>query len=153
MFDTFLGLPMHPLLVHAAVVLTPLAAIGLVLVVFSARLRRKYAGLAVIAVLLAAVATLVTMLSGQAFALRVGNPGQHAVFGTLTAITTAVLAVVSVAWWFRQRGARPGKAGAVTTVLSGLVVIGAVGSVVLVGLTGHSGADRVWGHIVELTNG
>ena len=30
MFDTFLGLPVHALVVHAVVVLVPLAALGLI---------------------------------------------------------------------------------------------------------------------------
>lgn len=149
MFDTFLGLPLHPLVVHAAVVLTPLAAIGLLVMVFSAKLRRKYIHLAVTAVILAAGSTVAAMLSGRAFAERVGDPGRHAQFGTLTVIWTSVLAVVSVVWWLQQRGSD--KPGALTKALGGLIAVGAIGSLVLVGLTGHSGAERVWGHIVELT--
>ncbi|QNP57125.1 DUF2231 domain-containing protein [Tessaracoccus defluvii] len=37
-----LGLPLHPLIVHAVVVFIPLAALGALLVVLSRRLRERY---------------------------------------------------------------------------------------------------------------
>ena len=41
-FDTIAGLPLHPLIVHGAVVLLPLSALGLLGVIFLPRLRKAY---------------------------------------------------------------------------------------------------------------
>ncbi len=41
--DTLFGLPAHPLIVPAAVVLLPIAAIGLIVVALVPKLRRHYA--------------------------------------------------------------------------------------------------------------
>ena len=38
----FFGLPLHPLVVHGAVVLVPLAALGTVAVVLSGWVRQRY---------------------------------------------------------------------------------------------------------------
>ena len=47
MYD-FFGLPLHPLVVHAVVVLLPLSALGLIACIVFGRLRRGYAGLALL---------------------------------------------------------------------------------------------------------
>ena len=49
LFDSVFGLPLHPLAVHAVVVLVPLAALGAVVMVVSRRLARRYGGLIVAA--------------------------------------------------------------------------------------------------------
>jgi hypothetical protein len=41
-FDTVAGLPVHPLVVHAAVVLLPLSAIGLVTIILVPRWRASF---------------------------------------------------------------------------------------------------------------
>ncbi len=58
------GLPLHPLVVHAAVVFIPLAALGAVLVVLSARFRGRYGGLAVLLGAAAVVAAFAARLTG-----------------------------------------------------------------------------------------
>lgn len=39
---TLFGLPLHPLVVHAAVVLLPLAALGAIVIAVSERARKRY---------------------------------------------------------------------------------------------------------------
>ena len=43
MFDSFLGLPLHPLVVHGAVVLLPLAALGVIALVLRSAWRERFA--------------------------------------------------------------------------------------------------------------
>lgn len=65
MLDTFSGLPVHALVVHAVVVLLPLAALGAIAVVLVPRLMRAY-GLLVAAGTIAAVASVpIAARSGQ----------------------------------------------------------------------------------------
>ena len=60
------GLPLHPLIVHAAVVFVPLAALGGLLVTFFPRLRARYGWLTAAFGLEAAVSALAARLSGSA---------------------------------------------------------------------------------------
>src|SRR5689334_10532250 len=56
------GLPLHPLVVHATVVLVPLAVLGAIVVVLVPAARRRYGSLVVVT---AAVATVCTVLAAQ----------------------------------------------------------------------------------------
>lgn len=60
--DSLFGIPAHPLIVHGAVVLVPLAAIGTILIAVSAKLRRR---LGVVVVGLAALSVLFVGLAQQ----------------------------------------------------------------------------------------
>ena len=82
MYDVF-GLPLHPLVVHAVVVLLPLGALGMIACVLIAPLRRRYAGLALLVLLAGAASTLVAAASGQVLAEQVGTPATHMAWGEL----------------------------------------------------------------------
>ena len=60
------GLPLHPLVVHATVVLVPLAVLGSLLVVASAAARRRYGSLVVMTSVVATVCTVVAEQTGEA---------------------------------------------------------------------------------------
>jgi hypothetical protein len=170
-FEELLGLPAHPLLVHAAVVFVPLlvvAAAAYALVPFVRRwIAWAVVGLAVVAPFAAWFAT----LSGNAFRERLVAQGlapefieridEHRAFGdrTLwTSIGLAVLAVLLVAVHTRLRrrttptggGAEP-PARPGTGVLLATVAL-SVGVLILAGVSayyaykaGDSGARIVWG--------
>lgn len=142
MFDLIGGLPVHALVVHAVVVLGPLAA--LLLVAYAVRpawrpgLRWPTLALAAISAVSAAVAT----SSGESLEHRVGDPAyEHAEKGDLAAVSVYVLLAVAVLLTFVL--ARPGAArmGLVATVL-------AVGVLAFTSFAvfdaGHSGASSVW---------
>lgn len=143
MFDTIGGLPVHALVVHAVVVLGPLAA--LLLVAYAARpgwragLRWPTLGLAAVAAVSAVVAT----SSGESLENRVGDPAyDHAEKGDLAAVSIYVLlgAAVLIAFFL----ARPGMAtrfGAASLVLALAVT---AFSWFAVFNAGHSGASSVW---------
>ena len=106
MFDLFLGIPAHPLIVHAAVVFIPLQAAAAIVYGFVPVWRRFMAwavlGLAVIAPLSAWAAK----FSGEAFEQRLLKKGvggetinmvnQHASFAAVTAWLTLGLSVVMI---------------------------------------------------------
>jgi hypothetical protein len=103
MFETFLGLPLHPLVIHAAVVFVPLlilVALGYALV---PRLRARLGWVAVLLALIAPLSTLLAKLSGDAFRARLARltPGApfdkidaHRSLGTITVYLTISLAVL-----------------------------------------------------------
>jgi uncharacterized membrane protein len=155
MFDTVLGIPVHPLVVHAVVVLAPITALLMLLFAGSSRFR-AWSG-----VLTPAVATITLALSplatesGESLERRL--PGseaieEHAELGdTMTWVLLAAAVVAWLMWWFwrRDRG-RVGDQGApvpmsgVSKALAVVGVLAALGLVVDVALVGHSGAQSVW---------
>lgn len=161
MLDTIDGLPVHPLVVHAVVVLLPLAVLGTILVAVLPRWRARYGGLnALVAVIATALCPIATS-SGEALEHRVGDPGAHAELGDQLvwfALPMTLLAIVL--WWVqrrhradadladdvkdpgaRGRGPRSVRGLGVIAVLS---VVAAVAAGVQVYRVGDSGAEAVW---------
>lgn len=158
MLDTFLGLPLHPLIVHATVVIVPAAALTVLLAAVWPRFR-AWAGwgplaLAVVAALLAPLST----SSGEALEHRVGGSQlieAHSELGDMLiwwAIPLALLAATE--YWLKTfRGGRsPRPPGALSTVLTVLTVLVSVGMLVQVALIGHSGAEAVWSDATATAN-
>jgi hypothetical protein len=145
MLDTFFGLPVHPLIVHATVVVVPTAALAVVLAVFWRRFR-EWAGAAPMALsALAVVLTPLSTSSGESLEQRLSDTSlieDHAQLGDLLIWWVVPLAVVSAgSWWLHRR--RVGR-GLVTGALAALSVIVASGTLVTVALIGHSGAKAAW---------
>ncbi|WP_232547235.1 cytochrome b5 domain-containing protein [Propioniciclava soli] len=141
-----LGLPFHPLVVHAAVVLVPLAALAVIAAVASARWRERHAGLTLVAVVAAAVAAVAARFSGEALAAQLTEPEAHARWGTLTMIAAVALAVLTGWWWVLQRrdADRPGQRGVGVLAVGALAVGAALACLTFVVLAGHSGSTATW---------
>lgn len=155
------GLPLHPLVVHAAVVFIPLAALGALLVVFVPGVRARYAGLAVLVGLVAAASGFAALLTGPMLAADLGLSGggriaRHQALGTWTPWVTALLAAsLPLHLWARRRAggasgaqrARTGGAasGAGAKLTGAVAAAAALGALVMVALTGEAGATAVWG--------
>lgn len=142
MYD-FFGLPLHPLVVHAVVVLLPLAALGLIACVVFAGLRRRYAGLTLLGLLAGTASTFVAAASGQVLAERVGTPALHMALGEWLPRVATVTLVLAAVWYFLQRGKE--SQPLLARVLGIVAAVAAAASVVLTVLVGHSGATAVWG--------
>ena len=80
-FDLIAGIPVHPLVVHAAVVLLPLSALALIAIIIVPRLRRPLGWLTMAGLAVGAGAAIVARLSGEQLAARVGEPQQHLELG------------------------------------------------------------------------
>jgi hypothetical protein len=158
MFEEFMGIPAHPLLVHAAVVFVPLLAlltIGYALVAPIRPHTRWVLGLLAVG---APIAAFLTKLSGDAFLERMQAANRvtpeflprlqtHQDFGDMTLYATIGLAVVALAlvWFVPPRtveGVRPGRA--LTLALQALSVLAAGVAIYYVFRTGDSGAKAVW---------
>lgn len=149
MLDTIDGLPVHPLVIHAVVVLLPLAVLGTVALAVRPAWRVTYGwpvvGVAAVATALVPVAT----SSGEALQRRVGNPGEHAELGDLMIWFAVPLLVLLVAMVLleRRRSAGTGSTGpaALRTGVAVLAVLVAVANGVWIYRVGDSGARAVWG--------
>jgi len=142
LFDTIMGLPVHPLVVHFAVVLLPLSAIGLIIVMLRPTWRTPFGYLALGGLLVGGGATLAAKESGEALADRVGLPQQHANLGSLLTYLAFAL-IVSALAWFIVAGAR-GSRWWVTMVLAIVTTALAVAVSILTVVVGHTGATAAW---------
>jgi hypothetical protein len=152
------GLPLHPLVVHAAVTFIPLSAA--VSIAFAVLPRWRWLLRWPTAVLALATPVLAWVASQSGKALLDDRPQlakfveDHEEWGQLVAIVSLPYAlVVAVAVWSLAgasalasgRGAQESRIPALEKVLSALVVIAALVVLAVVVLAGDSGARAVWG--------
>ena len=154
MFDLIDGLPVHPLVVHAVVVLLPLAALGTLAIALVPRWRARNGPLVTAVAVLAAVLVPVATSSGEALERHVGDPGRHAQLGDQLiwfAVPLAVLALLLTLVSRRSAG-RP-AAPWLPTALAVVAAVAAVATSVQVYRVGESGARAVWSSHVQGTGG
>lgn len=139
------GLPLHPLVVHAAVVFGPLAALA-ALAYLVPRWREKVRWPMVVLALVATASVVLAYLSGNDLLDNRPELGRIPALQThedragillWTTLGFGVVAAVS-GWW-------GGRSGAVRILLDVLLGVGAVAVLVLVVLTGDAGSRAVWG--------
>ncbi len=104
MFDLINGLPVHPLVVHAVVVLLPLATLGTIALVVRPSWRRPYGPLLVACAAVATVLIPVATSSGEALEKHVGDPGEHAELGDqLLWFALPMLVLLAALVWMDRR--------------------------------------------------
>ncbi|WP_380168195.1 DUF2231 domain-containing protein [Jannaschia sp. R86511] len=177
MLDTIAGLPIHPLVVHATVVVVPAAALAVAVTALSSRVRR-WAGWGPLALALAALVLVpLSTSSGESLEERVGEGAlveRHAELGEGLLVWVAVLVLAAVALRVRDRyvarrtpsvadrrdaavAGTPARRGPGVLLLSAaallLVVAGVGGTLVQTVLIGHSGAEAAWGDVAAPSGG
>ena len=144
------GLPLHPLVVHAAVIFGPLAALTALAYVAVPRYRDRLRWPMLGIVLLATVAIWAAYLTGEDFLDSDRFSGMQGeardlierhedLAGTLRLVTSG-FAIVTVA-----ATALHHRTGALRIVLGVLVAVAAVATLVWTVMTGDAGAKAVWG--------
>ena len=153
MFDTLGGLPLHPLTVHAVVVLLPIACLLTIAVAVVPRWRARARWVAVLDLLVFGAA-FAAKESGERLLRRVTSlsPASdalntHTQWGGRLALLAGLLFVTASAVALTR--SRPSLAR-VATVVAVLVALGTVGLTVVVG---DSGARAVWSSLVQNTTG
>lgn len=146
------GIPAHILLVHAVVVLLPLAALLIIVSGLIPALRKRLGFAPAVLAVVVAILVPITASAGNWLLPRVGNPPlavEHAHLGaTLWYWSTAmaVAAVVLYLWQRRQDRKPAAQRGpkAVTVVLVVIALAVSVGAVVRTVQVGDSGSRSVW---------
>ncbi|MFZ2503549.1 MAG: DUF2231 domain-containing protein [Nocardioides sp.] len=155
--DTIAGLPLHPLIVHAAVVLGPLTALLFVLYAVVPRWRGALKWPIVIGAVVSAISGALSAASGEGLEHLVSSGGEanrslveaHAEAGELAAASLYGLAVVVIVVIFLllpplDRGRKAlGTLGLVAALLASIFVGYAVFN------AGHTGAKSSWSEVVS----
>ena len=154
----FAGLPLHPLVVHAAVVFTPLAAALAALFALVPRWRYLVRWPTAVTTVVALATVWVSRLSGES--LLDSKPELRQLIHTheeraeqLSLLMILFTVVVAVAVWglggrsgfTTGAGGRETRVAVLDKVLPVLLVVVAVVVLVWVGLTGDAGSRAVWG--------
>ncbi|OLB75050.1 MAG: hypothetical protein AUI14_22105 [Actinobacteria bacterium 13_2_20CM_2_71_6] len=144
-----MGWPLHPLALHAPVVLVPLLVLASLTYALVPRLRGRVGWVAVLLALAAPLSALVAKLSGDAFRARIARLGTtpqilakvdgHRSLGTITVYVVAALGLVVLALVLLKNLPR-----AVSVVLVIATVGLSAASAYYVYRTGDSGAHIVW---------
>lgn len=140
------------LVVHATVVLLPVAAVGAILIVIRRSLVHRL-GLATVLVAGAGMlAAWVSRFSGAELASRVGNPQPHVELGHDLPIHATVFFVVVTVYWLFARGVPGNRSRPWWLIALGILVVAAsIGVTWSTIITGHSGSAATWSSIVENT--
>jgi len=152
--ETIGGIPLHPLVVHGAVVLVPLAALGVIVLALVPRWRSQYSVLAFLLALAATVNVQIAKMTGETFEDNFGEVPKierHAELGDVMLwFTLPLFAASIVIWWLgrRAKNGRPLSSG-LAILLSVLCIVAASAALVQVIRVGHSGADAVWSGTVS----
>jgi hypothetical protein len=153
MFDTIFGLPMHVLVIHAAVVSLPAAALVTIAVVARPAWRARFAGWVALLNVAMLVLTFVTVRSGLALFHRLGHLEsviRHRDLGNILLWIVVAFAAASVLLWLVQRA---GQQPALVTAVAAVVALLGGATAVQTILVGHSGSTAVWRGVVESTEG
>lgn len=155
--ESVLGLPLHPLVVHAAVVLVPLAAVLAIVVAVDPARRRRFGLLTWLVALAGAASAFAARLSGQELASDLYPSGlpdpviDHQSVGLTSpwfalALWGGVSALLLVDL---DRSRRRDVGGPLLpTVVSVVVILVAMAAGIQVLWTGWTGAEARWGGVV-----
>lgn len=149
--ETFLGIPLHPLMIHTAVVFVPLLVLAALAYALVPSQRSRVGWLLVGLAVLAPLVTLLSKLSGDAFRARLARHGAgpqllsqvdgHRHLGTILVYLVAALGVVSLLFVLLP-AARQTKP--VSLTLAVLAVGLSLVSAYYVFRTGDTGAHIAW---------
>jgi uncharacterized membrane protein len=146
-FDLINGIPVHPLVVHLAVVVVPVAAIGLIVMVIRPTFSQRFGGWVAAVAAIAMGASFVAKEAGEALEERVGEPGfDHAELGDVMPILAGLLLLAVVALYVvdRYMSDQSPSRRILRIVAAVAAVVIAVANMVWIYRVGDSGAKSVW---------
>jgi hypothetical protein len=156
-FDLIGGLPVHPLIVHMAVIVLPAAALALIVIVLLPRVHWLVRWGVVAALAVGALSAWVAAESGEVLSERVGEAEVHEELGENLPLVAALTLAVGLIWAaIAELSARAARASAVTgapasralrvlrIIASAAAATMAAFAIYLTIVVGHSGAVATW---------
>lgn len=151
LFGSVAGLPLHPLVIHASIVLIPLVAIGALVMSYLPSFSRRYGKLILVIALFAQLSLFLAKVTGEAFEeILDKDMGNHAELGEIAPfITLPLVALIYLRWRLDRSGATVGSVW-LRRLTSLALIVASLASITVIVLVGHSGAESVWGWIDKL---
>lgn len=151
-FDLIAGLPVHILIVHLAVVLIPISAVGAILIAARPKALRLFGAATVIGATVGVVASVIALLSGNQLAGRVGWPEEHTNYGQIFPFAAVAFLLLLIVFWVYARGVPLNRNRPLwLKVFGAVLIVAAIGISYFTVLTGYSGSKASWSEIVENT--
>ncbi len=147
---TISGIPLHPLIVHLAVVAVPVAALAAILITLVPKMAQRWALPTAIAAVIGAVAAAVASSTGEALAELKGMDEhaeplmEHAQYGEGAVMCAMILAGLLVVYWLSVFKPQWFKVKALVIVLRIIIILAAIAAFGSIFLAGHEGAALVW---------
>jgi hypothetical protein len=150
-FGSVAGLPLHPLVIHASIVLIPLVAIGALIMSYLPSFSRRYGKMIFALAVVAQISLFLAKVTGQALEeILDKDMGNHAELGEIAPfVTVPMVALIYLRWRLDRSGATVGSAW-IRRLTSIALIIASLASIAVIVLVGHSGAESVWGWIDKL---
>jgi uncharacterized membrane protein len=151
LFGSIAGLPLHPLVIHASIVLIPLVAISGLVMSYLPSFSRRYGKVTLVIAIVAQLSLFLAKVTGEAFQeILDKDMGNHAELGEIAPfITLPMVALIYLRWRLDRSGATVGSAW-VRRLTSIALIVASLASIAVIVLVGHSGAESVWGWIDKL---
>ena len=154
--ETVFGLPTHAIVVHATVVLLPLAALVVLLHAFWPAARRR---LGIVTPLLAGVALVLVPLSTESGESLEHSVGENALVERHAELADGMLpwaiglfVVAAGLWLLDRRRASTTAPRWLPIVASVLAVVAVAGTVQQIVRVGHAGAEATWNGVVSTSS-
>ncbi|CAB4636613.1 unannotated protein [freshwater metagenome] len=145
------GLPLHPLLVHGAVVLVPLVALGALVMSYLPSFSRRHGKVILGLAIIAQISVFLAKISGEAFEdILNKSVEKHAELGEIAPFVTIPMVVLIYLRWRMDRSGSTFGSVLIRRLTSVALVVASLTSIVFIFLVGHSGAESVWGWIDKL---
>lgn len=138
-------LPLHPLAVHFAVALFPVALLFLIITTVSSKLRGRF----LLRALLATVATVpfifIAQQSGEALSEVMYEPDPHSQYGEVLMPLALWVLAVGFGLWYSLRKSWPKL---LNQLLGFALVSLSIGAIAMTVVIGHSGAAATWTGVI-----
>ncbi len=154
MFDSVFGLPFHPLIVHATVVIVPAAALMVGLSAVHARFRAWAGPVPLLASAAGLVLAPLSTSSGESLRSRLPDTAlidQHAELADTLLWFMIGLTICAAGLYLLPRWRPTGRGLSVAIAVASVVASAA--TLVDVGLIGHSGAKAAWADTPSASSG
>jgi uncharacterized membrane protein len=145
LFLAFGDLPLHPLAVHFAVALFPVALVFLIVATISKKLRNKYLLKALIATAATVPFIFISQQSGEALSEVMYEPEPHSEYGEMLMPLAIWVLLVGFALWFSIKKSWPKL---ISQVLGFALVSLSIAAIAMTVVVGHSGAAATWTGVV-----
>ena len=144
------GIPLHPLVVHAVVVLVPLTALGAVLMAALPKFSRRFGPLVALGAFVSIGSAVLAKEAGEQLARVKPVTADHLRLGDRAPLWVGLFGLVVIAFWFFDRGIPANRQRPMWLRFASIaVILLSVLATLFVLAAGHSGAEAVWASLIK----